>query len=143
MHQVGETQENTLHTKTIHRKTKDPKTPQNITTILEARSTKKNPQIYRDRNLKCSQKGEIEQAQSIGKGIYYIQLSHLRKLLYLEKISQRTVYFTEFERYWKNYLVFSLGGMRLFNMQSRIHKGKSFSSSVPSRSVIFFLHGPL
>lgn len=40
------------------------------------------------------------------------------------------------------YLVFSLGGSRLFNTQSRHQKGKSFSSSVPSKSVIFFLHGP-
>lgn len=42
----------------------------------------------------------------------------------------------------KNYLVCSLGGSRLCKIQSKTHQGKSFSSSVPSRSVIFFLHGP-
>lgn len=46
------------------------------------------------------------------------------------------------EREYWNYFVFSLGGRRLFSTQSRTHHGKSFSSSVPSRSVIFFLHGP-
>ncbi len=40
------------------------------------------------------------------------------------------------------YFVFSLGGSRLFNTQSRHQNGKSFSSSFPSKSVIFFLHGP-
>lgn len=42
----------------------------------------------------------------------------------------------------ENYFVFSLGGRRLFNTQSKTHQGKSFSSSLPSKSVIFFLHGP-
>lgn len=42
----------------------------------------------------------------------------------------------------RGYLVFSLGGRRLFNTQSKHHQGKSFSSSVPSKSVTFFLHGP-
>lgn len=41
-----------------------------------------------------------------------------------------------------NYLVFSLGGIRPFNTQSKHHHGRSLSSSVPSRSVIFFLQGP-
>lgn len=41
-----------------------------------------------------------------------------------------------------NYFVFSLGGRRLFNTASRHHHGKSFSSSVPSKRVIFFLQGP-
>jgi len=40
-------------------------------------------------------------------------------------------------------LVCSLGGRRLFKIHSKTHDGNSFSSSVPLRSVIFFLHGPL
>lgn len=43
----------------------------------------------------------------------------------------------------KIYLVFSLGGRRLFITQSITHQGMSFSSSVPSKSVIFFLQEPL
>lgn len=40
------------------------------------------------------------------------------------------------------YFVFSLVGRRLFKTASKHHNGKSFSSSVPVNSVIFFLHGP-
>lgn len=40
------------------------------------------------------------------------------------------------------YFALSLGGRRLFKTASKHHNGKSFSSSVPVNSVIFFLHGP-
>lgn len=41
-----------------------------------------------------------------------------------------------------NYFVFSFCGIRPFSTQSKHHLGKSFSSSVPSSSLIFFLQGP-
>lgn len=54
---------------------------------------------------------------------------------------QKMVIFRYINSNKSNYLVFSLGGRRLFKTQSRHHQGKSLSSSVPSKSVIFFLHG--
>lgn len=59
----------------------------------------------------------------------------------MKLLKVQTIFFFR-EQGTAEYFVFSLGGSRLFKTASKHHNGKSFSSSVPVNSVIFFLHGP-